>query len=152
MAATTRSTFHSLESENRTTVTTNTAVNYSGPALEVKVVTTEIATGKALSKTSNPQAINPARLAKLEDKPTKKSQVAGNTANQARAPPIENILPLEQVTNPTVPTNAAAYYLNRRPQTLRLWACFEDGPIRPIRIYGRLAWSVALIRELLGVA
>ena len=26
--------------------------------------------------------------------------------------------PLEQVTRPTVPTEQAAYYLNRRPQTL----------------------------------
>ena len=57
--------------------------------------------------------------------------------------------PLETVTRPTVPTDAAAYYLNRQPQTMRAWACFENGPIRPIRINGRLAWSVARIRELL---
>lgn len=56
---------------------------------------------------------------------------------------------LEQVTRPTVPTSAAAYYLNRQPQTLRAWACLENGPIRPIRINGRLAWPVAAIRSLL---
>ena len=56
---------------------------------------------------------------------------------------------LELVTKPTVPTADAAYYLNRRPQTLRAWACLENGPIRPIRINGRLAWSVAAIRSLL---
>lgn len=39
-------------------------------------------------------------------------------------------------------TNEAAKALNRAPQTLRKWACSEEGPIRPIRIYGRLAWSV----------
>lgn len=58
--------------------------------------------------------------------------------------------PLEQVTRPTVPTDAAAYYLNRRPQTMRSWASTEHGPIRPIRINGRLAWSVASIRTLLN--
>lgn len=59
-------------------------------------------------------------------------------------------IPLAQVTNPTVPTDAASYYLNRRPQTLRVWACLENGPIRPIRIYGRLAWNVSDIRTLLA--
>lgn len=57
--------------------------------------------------------------------------------------------PLEQVTRPTVPTDAAAYYLNRQPQTLRAWACLENGALRPIRISGRLAWPVAAIRALL---
>ena len=58
--------------------------------------------------------------------------------------------PLEQITSPTVSTNSAAYYLNRRPQTLRAWACLENGPIRPVRINGRLAWNVAGIRALLA--
>lgn len=58
--------------------------------------------------------------------------------------------PLEQVTNPTAPTDAAAHYLNRKPQTLRSWACLENGPLRPIRINGRLAWSVAGIKALLN--
>ena len=58
--------------------------------------------------------------------------------------------PLAQVTNPTVATDAAAYYLNRKPQTMRQWACLENGPIRPIRINGRLAWKVADIRDLLA--
>jgi len=39
--------------------------------------------------------------------------------------------PLEQVTRPTVPTDQAAYYLNRQPQTLRAWACLENGALRP---------------------
>ena len=62
----------------------------------------------------------------------------------------QNFTPLEQVTRPTVPTDAAAHYLNRRPQTLRAWACLENGPIRPIRINGRLAWSVAGIKALIN--
>ncbi len=60
--------------------------------------------------------------------------------------------PLESVTRPTVPTEQAAYYLNRRPQTCRAWACLENGPIRPIRISGRLAWPVSELRRVLGVA
>lgn len=48
-----------------------------------------------------------------------------------------------------VPTDVAAFHLGRKPQTLRVWACMENGPIRPARINGRLAWSVAAIRELL---
>ena len=51
--------------------------------------------------------------------------------------------PLEQVTRTTVESNAAAYYLNRKPQTLRNWSCLENGPLRPIRVNGRLAWRVA---------
>ena len=62
--------------------------------------------------------------------------------------------PLEQITRPTVPTEQAGYYLDRRPQTMRGWACAETFPdgLRPIRINGRLAWPVAGIRRLLGVA
>jgi hypothetical protein len=50
----------------------------------------------------------------------------------------------------TLPTAAAAFYLNRRPQTMRSWASLEDGPILPIRINGRLAWPVAGIKQLLS--
>ena len=60
--------------------------------------------------------------------------------------------PLESVNRPAVDTATAAYYLSRRPQTLRGWACLENGPLRPFRINGRLAWPVAEIRSLLGVA
>jgi hypothetical protein len=57
---------------------------------------------------------------------------------------------LEQVTRPTVPTDQAAYYLNRQPQTLRAWACLENGALRPVRISGRLAWRVSDIAALLN--
>jgi len=55
-------------------------------------------------------------------------------------------------TRPTVNTATAAHWLSRQEQTLRGWACHEDGPIRPRRINGRLAWSVDEIRRILGVA
>jgi hypothetical protein len=59
---------------------------------------------------------------------------------------------LEVITRPNVDTAAAAYYLNRQQQTLRGWACFDNGPIRPLRICGRLAWPVQRIKELTGTA
>ena len=58
---------------------------------------------------------------------------------------------LERETRAALPTNEAAFHLNRAQQTLRLWACYEDGPLRPIRINGRLAWPVAELRRVLGV-
>lgn len=47
-------------------------------------------------------------------------------------------------------TEVAAAVINRRPQTLRKWACLENGPIRPIRINGRLAWKVTDLQKLLN--
>jgi hypothetical protein len=58
--------------------------------------------------------------------------------------------PLDQITRPTVDTAAAAYYLNRKPQTLREWA-MTGKVIQPHRVNGRLAWPVAAIRAVLGV-
>ena len=49
-----------------------------------------------------------------------------------------------------LPTNEAAAAVLRQPQTLRRWACFESGPIRPIRINGRLAWRVSDLQALLS--
>ncbi len=46
-------------------------------------------------------------------------------------------------------TKDAAEALNRRPQTLRKWACLGTGPIRPVRINGRMGWRVADIRRLI---
>lgn len=64
--------------------------------------------------------------------------------------PDAGFAPLEAETRPTVDTAAAAYYLNRAPQTLRAWACLETGPLRPIRINGRLAWPVAGLLRLVN--
>ena len=46
-------------------------------------------------------------------------------------------------------TATAAAHLNRQPQTLRTWACKENGPLRPIRINRRLAWPVEELRRVL---
>lgn len=57
--------------------------------------------------------------------------------------------PLKLETRSHVETACAAFHLMRKPQTMRAYACLENGPIRPVRINGRLAWSVASIRKLL---
>lgn len=66
------------------------------------------------------------------------------------APPCAR---LSDVTADILSTKDAAYYLNRAPQTLRLWASGgRKAPIQPRRINGRLAWDVAQIRALVGAA
>lgn len=61
------------------------------------------------------------------------------------------LTPLAQETRTALPTGEAAAQLCRAPQTLWLWACKESGPIRPIRLNGRLAWKVADIKRVLGL-
>lgn len=65
---------------------------------------------------------------------------------------MQQFPPLELVNKPNVDTAHAAYLLLRRPQTLRGWACLENGPLRPVRINGRLAWPVSELKRVLGVA
>ena len=62
------------------------------------------------------------------------------------------LIPLEREVRSALPTSEAAAQLNRTEQTLRLWACTERGALRPIRVNGRLAWPVAEIKRVLGVA
>ena len=76
---------------------------------------------------------------------------ADKPARAERMGKVATFVPLGEVTSPTVTTEAAAHFLNRRPQTLRIWACTENGPLRPTRIMGRLAWPVAELRRVLGV-
>ena len=76
-----------------------------------------------------------------------------STATRRAVTEPQKFPPLELVNRPTVPTEQAAHYMNRRPQTLRGWACCETFPegLRPIRINGRLAWPVSELRRVLGV-
>lgn len=60
-------------------------------------------------------------------------------------------VPLTQETRAALPTQEAAYHLNRAQQTMRLWAMRGDGPIQPLRINGRLAWPVSELKRVLGV-
>lgn len=61
------------------------------------------------------------------------------------------LVSLAQEVREGLPTSEAARHLNRSPQTLRLWACRECGPIRPRRVNGRLLWPTDDLRRLLGV-
>jgi hypothetical protein len=56
--------------------------------------------------------------------------------------------PLDLETRSAVDTATAAFHLNRKPKTLRAWASAGSGPLAPVRVYGRLAWSVEQIRTL----
>ena len=60
--------------------------------------------------------------------------------------------PLERVTKPNVSTTKAAYYLDRKVDTLQKWARSGTGPIQPMRINNRLAWPVDQLKRVLGVS
>jgi len=62
-----------------------------------------------------------------------------------------DFIPLDQEPRTHVSTRVMCHHLGRKEQTARGWACHEDGPLRPIRVNGRLAWAVADIRRILGV-
>ena len=47
-------------------------------------------------------------------------------------------------------TDEAAAALRKQPQTLRRWACEGSGPIRPVKIGGRLAWKREDLAALIG--
>jgi hypothetical protein len=61
----------------------------------------------------------------------------------------ENFRSLETETRAAVDTATAAFHLNRKPRTLRVWACGGSGPLQPVRINGRLAWPVEKIKAAL---
>ncbi|WP_367141841.1 hypothetical protein [Rhodoferax sp.] len=96
------------------------------------------------------------RLKELSGELARLQQPAPLVANQTGAGVTahetveQRFTPLELETRPTTDT-AAAWYLRKAPQTLRIWACRENGPIRPIRVGANLHWPVADIRRLLGV-
>ena len=76
-------------------------------------------------------------------------------STEARQQAAQQFTPLAQVQRTHVDTNAAAHYLNRRPQTLRGWHChgaFPADGLRPLVLNGRLSWSVAAIKSVMGVA
>ncbi|WP_426116287.1 DNA-binding protein [Massilia sp. PWRC2] len=49
----------------------------------------------------------------------------------------------------TLTTAAAAAAFNRKPHTLNRWAWTNTGPVKPVRINGRLAWPAAAIADVL---
>jgi hypothetical protein len=77
--------------------------------------------------------------------------IAETHSSKSRIQAPHPALPLDLDVRACLPTSEAAHHLNRSPQTLRLWACHDTGPLRPIRINGRLMWPVADIKQLLGI-
>ena len=67
--------------------------------------------------------------------------------------PPPHFTPLDRETRTHVDTETMCWHLGFAPQTARLWACKETYPegLRPVRINGRLAWSVADLKRVLGV-
>lgn len=65
-----------------------------------------------------------------------------------------DFVPLHLEHRTHVTTAVMCRHLNRQPQTARGWASAETYPdgMRPMRVMGRLAWPVAGIRAVLGVA
>jgi hypothetical protein len=57
-------------------------------------------------------------------------------------------VPCPYAYDETCDTDTAAALINKKPQTLRRWACLGVGPIQPVRINGRLHWSLAKLRAL----
>ena len=74
------------------------------------------------------------------------------TTQQPDTVALQRFTPLEDETRPTVDTAAAAHYLHLAPQTMRIYACRESGPLRPRRLPGssKLHWATADIRRLLS--
>lgn len=66
--------------------------------------------------------------------------------------PVNGLTPLAEETRATLPTSEAARHLNLACQTLRIYACKETGPIRPLRVQGRLHWRTNDLRQILGVS
>lgn len=104
---------------------------------------------------TDPAVINPARLAALEkgrgEIPPPSEPDLREKAKQG-APP--DFVPLHLETRTHVSTAVLCRHLNRKQQTARGWASAETYPpgLKPLRVMGRLAWPVAGIRAVLGVA
>ena len=73
------------------------------------------------------------------------------TKPEAAASAAPGLTPLQNEARATLPTREAAAHLNRAQQTLRLWAAYENGPLKPLRLHGRLMWPTAEIKRLLGL-
>lgn len=65
-----------------------------------------------------------------------------------------DFVPLHLETRSHVTTAVMCRHLGRQPQTARGWASAGTHPhgLRPLRVMGRLAWPVAGIKAVLGVA
>lgn len=94
-------------------------------------------------------AVNPIGIA-IAQPPHKPKDLQAQWLTELNGGPI-GFIPLDQETRTHVSTKVMCHHLGRKEQTARGWACHEDGPLRPIRVNGRLAWAVTDIRRILGI-
>jgi len=113
-------------------------LEYPMPSALISLISTQV------DKTSCPEQSEQAST-----EPNTSLEQAQQAPSDKEKKPVQ-FLPLELVTKPNLTTAETAYYSNRQPQTLRGWACREDGPLQPKRINGRLAWPVSDLRRFLG--
>lgn len=64
---------------------------------------------------------------------------------------FDNFIPLKDEMRTHLGTRDTARHLGRQQKTLINWAHEGSGPLRPIRVGGRLMWPVNKLRELLQV-
>ena len=57
---------------------------------------------------------------------------------------------IEHETRTVVDTATAAHLLLRKVGTLHKWSNLGNGPIKPVRINGKLGWRIDEIRRLLN--
>ncbi len=79
-------------------------------------------------------------------KPTNVGMTAMNSNKQK-----ELIRSLAEGTRLQYSTKEAAFFLNIREDTMRAWACFGKGDIKPRKVGNRLAWMADDIRRLMGM-
>jgi len=58
--------------------------------------------------------------------------------------------PSQQFLTQLLDTEEAASFLRLKPQTLRRWACYDQGPIRPVKVGKRLRWRLADLERLVN--
>jgi hypothetical protein len=78
--------------------------------------------------------------------------IFNNLERFSAMPKANQLTPIDQEVRKYLPTSEASIHLNRAQQTLRIWAMNASGPIHPVRINGRLAWPVSVLKELLAEA
>lgn len=83
-------------------------------------------------------------------KTNKIQQLQGAVKAATATKQLQSFPPLDRETRSHVETACAGFHLNRKAQTMRIWSSLGSGPIRPVRINGRLAWAVADIKRVLA--
>ena len=100
-----------------------------------------------------PNAATLANWEKANAAPNPDAATLANRQKKATAEPPD-FVPLHLESRTHVTTAVMCRHLSRKEQTARGWASAETYPpgLKPLRVMGRLAWPVAGIRAVLGVA